>query len=290
MDNGDDDITSLSTAQIIARYGLLADRGRAKSLGQHFLCDPSLLRKIVACALPMEEGEHIIEIGPGPCGLTREIIGACGGHRHITCIEKDESLKPIHDELLTSGVTGLRFIYADALKVRLQDIEPGRSVTIISNLPYNVGTALLVGWLKDTAGIRKMVLMFQKEVADRICATTGTKQYGRLSIISRLTCHTEKLFDVSRSAFYPPPKVESTVVKMVPRDIAKLDLAPLDTLTAYCFSNRRKTLRRTLREYYGVSASEEVLASCEIDWNARPENVDPHTFLELSSRLAKAVP
>ncbi|MDR1609452.1 MAG: 16S rRNA (adenine(1518)-N(6)/adenine(1519)-N(6))-dimethyltransferase RsmA [Holosporales bacterium] len=284
IDDGDS-ITNLSIVQIIAKYGLLANRGRAKSLGQHFLCDPSLLKKIVAYALPIEDDTHIVEIGPGPCGLTREIVNACSDRCYITCIEKDESLKPIHDELLASSAARLRFIYADAMKVRLQDLEPKQPVTIIANLPYNVGTPLLIGWLKDIANIRKMILMFQKEVADRICATTGTKQYGRLSIISQLTCHAEKMFDISRTAFYPPPKVESTVVKMIPRDIAKFDLASLDVLTAHCFSNRRKTLRKILKEHYGVAVSEEILTSCGIDANARPENVAPRTFLELSKQL-----
>ncbi|MDR2458987.1 MAG: 16S rRNA (adenine(1518)-N(6)/adenine(1519)-N(6))-dimethyltransferase RsmA [Holosporales bacterium] len=280
-----DDITNLSIAQIIAKYGLLANRGKAKSLGQHFLCDPSLLKKIVACALPIWDEGHVVEVGPGPCGLTREIIHACGDRCYITCIEKDELLRPIHDELLARNRTMLKFMYADAMEVRLQDLEPKRPITVIANLPYNVSTTLLIGWLKDIAGISKMVLMFQKEVADRICATTGTKQYGRLSIISQLICHTEKMFDVSRGAFYPPPKVESTVVRMTPRDIAKFDLVPLDTLTAHCFSNRRKTLRKILRDHYGITAPEEIFASCEIDRNARPENVDPRTFLKLSGRL-----
>jgi 16S rRNA (adenine1518-N6/adenine1519-N6)-dimethyltransferase len=285
MIDDDDNIANLSIAQIIAKYGLLADRGRAKLLGQHFLCDPSLLRKIVACALPIENETHVVEIGPGPCGLTRAIINACGTRHYITCIEKDTSFKPIHDELLTSSVARLRFIYADAMKVRLQDLEPKQPITIIANLPYNVSTPLLVGWLKDVAGISKMVLMFQKEVADRICATTGTNQYGRLSVISQLTCHAEKMFDISRAAFYPPPKVESTVVKMTPRNLAKFDLASLDVLTAHSFNNRRKTLRRILKEHYSVTTPEEIIASCGIDANARPENVDPRTFLELSSRL-----
>ncbi|MDR1333533.1 MAG: 16S rRNA (adenine(1518)-N(6)/adenine(1519)-N(6))-dimethyltransferase RsmA [Holosporales bacterium] len=275
----------LTIAQIIKMYRLLSNRGRAKSLGQHFLCDASLLRKIVACALPVDDEAHIVEVGPGPCGLTREIINLCSHCEAITCIEKDESFKPVHDMLLTNSDGRLKFMYADAMKVQLRSLQPDLPITIVSNLPYNVGTQLLIGWLKNISRISKMVLMFQKEVADRICASPGTKQYGRLSVISQIMCHTERLFDVSSAAFYPPPKVDSTVVRLIPKHCVVPDMGKLETLTAHCFSSRRKQLRVILKRHYHIQP-DEILEQCNIDKNARPENVAPSTFLELSEKLA----
>ncbi|MDR1365458.1 MAG: 16S rRNA (adenine(1518)-N(6)/adenine(1519)-N(6))-dimethyltransferase RsmA [Holosporales bacterium] len=278
-------IFEIPIAQIIRKYGLLTNRRKAQSLGQHFLCDVSLLKKIVSRALPIDATEHVVEVGPGPCGLTREIIKACGDGRRVTCIEKDVSFKPIHDELLAGCSSKLKFIYSDATKIRLEDLEPRLPIVIISNLPYNVGTRLLINWLNDASRIRRMALMFQKEVADRICARHGVKQYGRLSVISQIVCHTEKMFDISRAAFYPPPKVESTVVKLTPKNCVDADeLRLLDVLTARCFSNRRKTLHKILREYY-KAGSDDALKLCGIDASARPEDVDPRTFLELSNKL-----
>lgn len=281
MDNNDFELT---IAQVVKKYGLLDNKRHSKSLGQHFLCDESLLRKIVSCALPLENND-VVEIGPGPGGLTRAIIKFIG-KGSIFCIEKDSSLKPVHDNLLKNSIANLNFVYGDGLAIKPQSLT-SKKVTIISNLPYNVGTQILINWLGDLSDIEKMVLMFQKEVADRICAKPGTKNYGRLSIISQLLCKTEKVFDISNSAFFPPPKVVSTVIKLTPRNGSLSNISDLEKLTALCFQQRRKTIFSILKKTY-PNDLEKILNSCSIDKMARPETISPEQFLELSKKLGDA--
>ncbi|MDR3224085.1 MAG: 16S rRNA (adenine(1518)-N(6)/adenine(1519)-N(6))-dimethyltransferase RsmA [Holosporales bacterium] len=275
----------LSIAQVIKKYGLLNNRSRSKALGQHFLCDLSLLRKIASCALEIDDDSDIIEIGPGPCGLTRAISEIAGRSR-IFCIEKDISLKPIHDNIKAHSKSNLHFIYQDALKIKLRDLTD-KNIVIISNLPYNIGTRLLVNWLFDIKGITKMVLMFQKEVGDRICADVNSKDYGRLSIISQLLCRTEKLFDVSPLAFHPPPKIISSVVKLTPNGRFIENLPILETLTHNCFANRRKTIHSILKRMKKPNA-EGMLQRCNIGVLSRPENICPEKFLALSKEIENA--
>lgn len=271
---------NITVAQVIKKYRLLSDRGRSKSLGQHFLCDESLLDKIVSCALPFGN-DDIIEIGPGPCGLTRSIIKLVGD-RKIFCVEKDTSLKPVHENLLQYSNADVSFVYGDALNIKFQSLTE-KTVTVISNLPYNVGTQILINLLHDLSKISKLVLMFQKEVADRICAKPGTKDYGRLSIISRLLCNIEKCFDVSKLAFFPVPKVDSTVIRLIPKADRPSDISRLERLTSICFQHRRKTILAILKRIYRNAT--ECLVSCGIDCQARPENISPEKFLELSEKL-----
>lgn len=276
MHSGD---LNLSIRQIIQKYNLFDNRKRAKSFGQHFLCDESLLDKIVLCALPFDDSD-IIEIGPGPCGLTRSILKHSKEKNKLFCVEKDENLKDLHNGI-APYFENLKFIYQDALKISPQAISQNETI-IISNLPYNVGTQLFLNWLHNLKNIRHMVLMFQKEVAMRICAKVNTKEYGRLSIISQLTCSTEKLFDVSSRAFFPPPKVDSTVIRITPKPDAPNDLRDLERLTAICFQQRRKSIFSILKKYDGT---EEALRSCGIEKLARPENISPEQFLELSREI-----
>ncbi|MDR2667299.1 MAG: 16S rRNA (adenine(1518)-N(6)/adenine(1519)-N(6))-dimethyltransferase RsmA [Holosporales bacterium] len=276
-----DNDSGLTIAQLVKKYGLLNDKKRSKSLGQHFLCDESLLRRIVACALPLGDND-IVEVGPGPCGLTRAIMDVAGD-RHIFCIEKDPLLRQFHENIFSKSAPNINFIYEDALHIKPQSLT-NRDVTIISNLPYNVGTKILLNWLLDLNKINKMVLMFQKEVADRICAKVGTKEYGRLSIISQLLCKTEKMFNVSNSAFYPHPQVTSTVVKLIPKMVTIKDIKALERFTAICFSQRRKTIYSILKTHYKYNV-EETLNSCDIQKMSRPENITPEKFLELSQRF-----
>lgn len=279
MDNDLD----LTIAQVIKKYGLLDNRSHAKSLGQHFLCDTSLLDKIVSCAMPIND-DDIIEVGPGPCGLTRSIIKFAKKNR-IICIEKDTALEPVHKNLIANSDAGLKFIYEDALKIKPQSLS-ANNITIISNLPYNVGTQIFLNWLSDLSGISKMVLMFQKEVADRICAKSGTKDYGRLSVISQLLCETEKCFDVANVAFYPPPKVCSTVIRLVPKKQRPKDISKLERLTSLCFQHRRKTIFSNLKKVY--KNAEECLTECSVPLLSRPEDLPPEKFLELSERFENA--
>lgn len=275
----------LTIAQVINKYRLLGNRHHSKSLGQHFLCDESLLNKIVSCALPFQ-GNDIIEIGPGPGGLTRSIIKFVKEDNKIFCIEKDESLKPVHDNLVVNSNVSLNFIYGDALKIKPQALTD-KKVTIISNLPYNVGTQIFINWLKDLSNIDKFVLMFQKEVANRICAKPNSKDYGRLSIISQLLCDTEKIFDISNLAFFPPPKVTSTVIKLIPRNERIADISELEKLTEICFRYRRKTIYSILKRIYPKFV-DIALECCNIEVNSRPENISPEGFLLLSRILKDA--
>ena len=273
----------LTIIQVIKKYGLLENKKHSKSLGQHFLCDNSLLDKIVSCALPFGNST-LVEIGPGPCGLTRSIIKFAKGNE-IICIEKDESLKPVHENIKRNTVADVKFIYGDALKIKLKDLT-AKKITIISNLPYNVGTKILLNWFCELNKINQMVLMFQKEVAERIYAKEGTKDYGRLSVISQLLCDVEKCFDVSRLAFIPPPKVESTVIKLIPKADRPFDIRNLERLTAICFQHRRKTIFSILKKIYPDIIS-KVLNACAIDPLSRPENISPQKFWELSETMTK---
>ncbi len=272
----------LTIAQIIRKYDLLRNKKRSKSLGQHFLCDSSLLKKITYCALPFDN-KDIIEIGPGPCGLTREIV-ECSKDNNIYCIEKDTSLKELHKNFQQNSNSNVNFIYDDALKIKPQNLTK-KEIIIISNLPYNVGTQIFLNIFKDLSRISKMILMFQKEVADRICAKIGTKAYGRLSVISQLLCDVERIFDISNKAFFPEPKVMSSVIKVTPKKNKILGIRKLEQLTEKCFQFRRKTIYTILKKMNLEIETDKVLDECKIDKQTRPENITPKKFLELSEKL-----
>ena len=272
----------LTIRQVVDKYHLLKNKQRAKSLGQHFLCDASLLQKIALCAAPYGKCD-IVEIGPGPCGLTRAILGLCDNT--VFCIEKDEELEQLHMNIQKVFHERLTFVYADALGVKLQTIT-SNPIIIIANLPYNVGTQILLRWLGDLGAIQKMVLMFQKEVAERICAKVGTKEYGRLSIMAQLLCECEQLFDISSKAFYPAPKVESMLIKLTPKNLIDIEQVKIvDKLANLCFQQRRKTISSVLKKHYDKLTIESALNFCEIDQMARPETISPQKFLSLSAKL-----
>lgn len=271
----------LTIAQLIKKYNLLENKKRSKSYGQHFLYDSLLLKKIIHSALPFGNND-IIEIGPGPCGLTREIVEH-SKNNNVYCIEKDMNLKELHKNFQENTKNNVKFIYEDALNIKPQDIT-SKGIIIISNLPYNVGTQIFLNILSDLSRISKMVLMFQKEVADRICAKIGTKSYGRLSIISQLLCNVEKIFDISNKAFFPEPKVISTVIKVTPKNNIP-EIKKLEQLTEKCFQFRRKTIYTILRKINLKIDIEKILEECGIDKQARSENISPQKFLELSEKL-----
>ncbi|MDR0744428.1 MAG: 16S rRNA (adenine(1518)-N(6)/adenine(1519)-N(6))-dimethyltransferase RsmA [Holosporales bacterium] len=280
MSEQEDNDLNLTIKQVIDKYDLLGNKSRAKAFGQHFLCDLSLLRKIALCAAPYDDCD-IIEIGPGPCGLTRAILELSKENNKVYCIEKDKNLENVHKNIVRN-YNNLVFIYADALLINIHELTK-KDIIIISNLPYNVSTQLLVNWLLNIKNMKKMILTFQKEVAQRICAPINTKLYGRLSIISQLLCHTEKLFDISNKAFYPPPKVLSSVVKLTPLNVNITNINELEKLIAICFQQRRKTIFSILKSKY--ENIEEILRKCNIDKLSRPENISPGAFLELAIHL-----
>lgn len=282
MNNSDLDLT---IKQIIDKYSLLSNKGKSKSFGQNFICDASLLKKIVSCAAPFEANQDIIEVGPGPGGLTRAMMELTQKSSKIFCIEKDLSLKEVHDNLKNCYENSkLNFIYEDALKVDLSDITK-REIVIISNLPYNVGTQLLINWLHNIKDIKKMILMFQKEVANRIVAKVGGREYGRLSIISQLLCNCEKAFDISNRAFYPAPKVTSTLIKLTPKKNVSFNLEKLERITSICFQQRRKTILTSMRKHYTQEVLEKAFNKCDINKTDRPEAISPQKFLQLQAEL-----
>jgi 16S rRNA (adenine1518-N6/adenine1519-N6)-dimethyltransferase len=240
-----------------------------------------LLRKIAKFGFS-EGGHDIIEIGPGPCGLTRAILENFPKDTQVFCIEKDKNLKIVHDNLHDNRV---HFIYEDALKLRISSITDKKCI-IISNLPYNVGTQLLINWLEyDLPQIHLMVLTFQEEVANRIVSKAGKKEYGRLSIICQLLCKCEKLFNISNGAFCPPPNVTSSVIRLTPFDKNIPNIKKVEKLTAVCFQKRRKTIFSILKGLINQEQLAISLENCAIDKMARPETISPEKFLYLADTL-----
>jgi len=265
---------------VINAYGLRAE----KSLGQNFLLDLNLTGRIARCPGDLT-GELVLEIGPGPGGLTRAILAA--GAKKLVAIEKDtRCLAPLQD-ISDAFDQRLHVISGDALSVREEDILDGPA-HIIANLPYNVATPLLIKWLKSRHLFKSMTLMFQKEVGDRITAVPRTKAYGRLSIISQWLCKVSPQFDISPKAFTPPPKVVSTVIKLVPRDepAYPADLAILEKVVATAFGQRRKMLRASLKSLGGPT--EDYLIAAGIKPTQRAEELSVEEFCRLAEIYRQA--
>jgi 16S rRNA (adenine1518-N6/adenine1519-N6)-dimethyltransferase len=257
--------------EVLEAHGLWAK----KAFGQHFLLDLNVTRKIARLA-QVGAGDHVIEVGPGPGGLTRALLET--GAR-VTTIEKDERFRPILDEILaiTSEIT-IRF--EDALKSDEAAIADGGPAHVVSNLPYNVGTPLLIKWLTGPWTPASLTLMFQREVADRITEGPGEGAYGRLAVIVQATCAARRIMDVPARAFSPPPKVESAVVRLEPLSIrpspARLDA--LQKITAAAFGQRRKMLRSSLK----LMGGERLIEAAGLDPQARAETIPVAGFLALA--------
>jgi 16S rRNA (adenine1518-N6/adenine1519-N6)-dimethyltransferase len=255
-------------------HGLLAK----KSFGQHFLLDLNITRKIVRLAGPFE-GRAVIEVGPGPGGLTRAILESDAGK--VVLVEKDPRFLPLLAELDT-GDLRLTIIEADALKVDEAALVEGPA-HVVSNLPYNVGTPLLIKWLTGAWTPHALTLMFQKEVAERIVAAPGDDAYGRLAVISQAVAEARIVMHLPAAAFTPPPRVASAVVHLIPRP-ARPDAATLKRLervTAAAFGQRRKMLRSSLKTLGGGALCE----AAGIDPDARAETIDIAGFLGLAQAL-----
>lgn len=259
---------------VINAYGLRPE----KSLGQNFLLDLNLTGRIARCPGSLV-GETVLEIGPGPGGLTRAILAA--GVEKLIAIEKDtRCLAPLAD-VAAAFDNRLTVYNEDALKINEAELLTEKT-HIIANLPYNVATPLLIKWLKTRHLYKSMTLMFQKEVADRITAEPRTKAYGRLSIISQWHCHVFKQFDISPKAFTPPPKVTSSVVKFIPREEPAFpaDQAILEKVVATAFGQRRKMLRASLKPLGGPT--EDILLAANITPTKRAEELSVEEFCRLS--------
>ena len=267
--------------EVIHRHGLRAK----KSLGQNFLLDLNLTARIARAAGPLE-GVEVVEIGPGPGGLTRALLAA--GARRVIAVERDDRAIAALAEIAARYPGRLEIIAGDAL-----DFDPRRylgraPVRVVANLPYNIATALLVSWLTLEPWppwYDRLVLMFQREVAERIVAGPGSRSYGRLSVLAGWRAEARILFDVAGSAFVPPPKVTSSLVSLVPRE-TPLACEPraLERVTGSAFGQRRKMLRQSLK-----SLGTDPLALLEranIDPTARAEEIPVAGFVALARAVA----
>jgi 16S rRNA (adenine1518-N6/adenine1519-N6)-dimethyltransferase len=259
---------------VIARHGLSA----SKALGQNFLFDEQLLDRIARVPGSLD-GERVLEVGPGPGGLTRALLRAGA---EVVAVERDARCLPALAELADWAPGRLRVIEGDALKIDAE-LELGGSGHIVANLPYNVGTALLVGWLTSEAWPpwwKSLALMFQKEVAERIVAAPGTEHYGRLAVLAQWRSTARIAMNVHRSAFTPPPKVMSAVVHIVPAEApGGVRVATLERLTAAAFGQRRKMLRQSLK---GVAGAAEAMERLRIDPTRRAETVSVAEWVDLA--------
>jgi 16S rRNA (adenine1518-N6/adenine1519-N6)-dimethyltransferase len=263
--------------EVIARHGLAA----SKALGQNFLLDEQLLDRIARTPGPLE-GETVYEVGPGPGGLTRALLRA--GAR-VVAVERDRRCLPALAELAEAADGRLSVIEGDALALDEAEIA-GLGTHVAANLPYNVGTALLVRWLggeKWPPWWASLTLMFQREVAERIVAQPGTPAYGRLAILAQWRSEARLAMKVHRSAFVPPPKVMSAVVHIVPK-VAPEGVAAgaLEKLTAAAFGQRRKMLRQSLK---GLAGALEALAALGIDAERRAETLSVDEFVSVARAM-----
>jgi len=276
-----DDLPALR--EVIRRHGLAAK----KSLGQNFLLDLNLTARIARAAGPLQN-VTIIEVGPGPGGLTRALLAL--GARRVIAIERDERAVGALAEIAAHYPGRLEVIAGDALDVDPRPLLNGGAARIVANLPYNIATPLLVAWLTVEPWppwYDSLVLMFQREVAARIVAPPGSKTYGRLSVLANWRTETKILFDVAPSAFVPPPKVTSSLVRFVPRPKPlACDRTALERVTQAAFGQRRKMLRQSLKALTPDALA--LLAAAGLEPTARAEDIPVEGFVALARALERS--
>jgi 16S rRNA (adenine1518-N6/adenine1519-N6)-dimethyltransferase len=264
---------------VIARHGLSAKR----QLGQNFLLDLNLTARIARAAGPLE-GRTVIEVGPGPGGLTRALLAE--GAAKVIAIERDERALPALAEIAAAYPDRLDVIAGDALETDYSALASGPT-RIVANLPYNIGTELLVRWLTLETWppfYESLTLMFQREVAERIVAKPGDEHYGRLAVLAGWRTEARIAFNVGRNAFTPPPKVTSAVVHLVPKSVDRaVEVRKLEAVTKAAFGQRRKMVRQSLKST-GVPV-EQLLAAAELKGDERAEVLPIEAYL----RMAKAL-
>jgi 16S rRNA (adenine1518-N6/adenine1519-N6)-dimethyltransferase len=270
--------------EVIAAHGLQAK----KSLGQNFLFDLNLTRRI-ARAAGAENGGTFYEVGPGPGGLTRALLSE--GAEKVVAVERDERCLPALAEIAAAYPGRLDVVAADAMEIDEAALLGGARVRVAANLPYNVGTALLVKWLTAETWPpfwSSLTLMFQREVAERIVAKPDTEHYGRLSVLSQWRTTAKIQFDVSRNAFVPPPKITSSIVRLEPlaEPVAPANLKDLERVTQAAFGQRRKMLRQSLKPL--APNAEEIVRAAGLDPTARAENLSVTDFAALARTVAAA--
>jgi 16S rRNA (adenine1518-N6/adenine1519-N6)-dimethyltransferase len=265
--------------EVIATHGLAA----RKSLGQHFLLDLNLTGRIARAAGDLTQGT-VIEIGPGPGGLTRALLDA--GAAHVAAVERDDRAIVIQQEIAAAYPGRLEIIAADALEVdcAILGTAPRR---VVANLPYNISTVLLLAFLRRIDAYQTLVLMFQKEVVDRLAAVPRSPDYGRLTVITQWLCEVRPLFNIDRRAFTPPPSVTSTVVRLDPRTepLAPARFQTMERVTAAAFGQRRKMLRSSLKSLGNADA---LIAAAGLAPTARAEEIDVAGFCALARALDAA--
>lgn len=262
--------------EVIEAAGLNAK----KSLGQHFLLDLNLTGRIARYVEGISEGT-IIEVGPGPGGLTRALL--LNGAKTLIAIERDSRAVAALAPLVEAAGGRLRLVEGDALAFDYTSLPAPRH--IVSNLPYNVGTPLLLGWLEGISDFASLTLMFQKEVAERIVAQPGEDAYGRLSVMAQWRCIARKLFDLPARAFTPPPKVDSSIVQLLPRERDDaLSWADMEKIVGLAFNQRRKMLRGALKS---LGDAEALLLEAGIDPTARAEELSVAQFVGLTQAFVR---
>ncbi len=265
---------------VIRRHGLSAK----KSLGQNFLLDLNLTARIARAGGPLG-GVTVVEVGPGPGGLTRALLAE--GARRVIAIERDDRAIAALEEIAARYPGQLEIVPGDALEFDARAHLGAGRARVIANLPYNIATALLIGWLTGAwpPWYDMLVLMFQREVAERITAAPGGKSYGRLAVLTNWRCESKILFDVAPNAFVPPPKVTSSVVRLIPRaEPLTCDVDALQKVTEAAFGQRRKMLRQSLKSL-GVDAL-ALLAETGIAPTARAEEIPVEGFVALANIFA----
>ncbi len=260
--------------EVIRAWHLDAD----KRLGQHFLLDLNLTAKIARAAGDLA-GVTVIEIGPGPGGLTRALLSSDAAR--VVAVERDRRCVAALGVLVEAAQGRLKLIEGDALKTDLTEVAPAPRI-IVANLPYNVATPMLLGWLKQASAFQSMTLMFQREVALRLTAEPRSKDYGRLSVMTQWLTEATLLFDIPAAAFTPPPNVVSSVVRLVPRAMAADEpgFKAMETMVAACFAQRRKMLRAGLRAF--TPDPLPLLEAAGIDPTARAEELKVDDFRRLA--------
>lgn len=250
----------------------------SKKLGQNFLNNSQIVQRIIKSSYPLKSA-LILEIGPGLGVLTKALLDE--PIEKLTCVEYDERcVKHLQKNVLPGELERLVIVHDDALKFQENSlVKSDQKITVVANLPYNISSILLLKWLKEIKLFSKMVLMFQKEMAERICAKPRTKQYGIISVLTQFLCFTELEFYVDKSSFTPQPKVESAVISIIPRKNLEDKLPIYKKLELLCktvFNKRRKTLRNSISSL--LKAPEEDLLTLGIDANRRPETLSVEEF------------
>jgi len=267
--------------EVIRRHGLSA----RKSLGQNFLLDLNLTGRIARAAGPLE-GVTVLEVGPGPGGLTRALLAE--GAARVIAVERDERTVGALDEIAAYYPHRLQVVSGDALDFDIAPHLGNTPIRVVANLPYNIATALLVSWLSIEPWppwYDRLVLMFQREVAERIVAKPGSKTYGRLSVLTGWRTQAKILFDIAPSAFVPPPKVTSSVVQLLPRETPlPCERRALERVTEAAFGQRRKMLRQSLKQL--VSDPIPLLEKAGLDPTARAEDIAVDGFVALARKIA----